>query len=58
MELQDYSILQEEEFDAMAHRLNLLAEALESVKPGTDLPKSKELKQTAREVLYFFRQLI
>ncbi|MDQ4140858.1 MAG: hypothetical protein M3142_10070 [Bacteroidota bacterium] len=58
MELKDYPILQEEEFDVMAHRLNLLAEALENVKPGTDLPKSKELKQAARELLQFFRQLI
>ncbi|WP_158267597.1 hypothetical protein [Adhaeribacter arboris] len=58
MELKDYPILQEEEYDAMAHRLNLLAEALENVNPGANVPKSKELKQAAREVLYFFRQLI
>ncbi|WP_182412536.1 hypothetical protein [Adhaeribacter radiodurans] len=58
MELKDYTTLQEEEFDVMAYRLNLLAEVLENVKPGADLPKSRELKNAAREVLYFFRQLI
>lgn len=58
MELKDYTILQKEEYDVMAHRLNLLAEALENVNPGAALPKSKELKETAREVLQFLRQLI
>lgn len=59
MESEIYPIIQEEEeYDAMAVRMNLLAEALVNVKPGQKLPKSKATNFAALEVIGFFKKLI
>lgn len=58
MELNNYPISKEEEYDVMAERINLLAEALAGTQTVNDLPKSKELSHRIREVLQFFKRLI
>lgn len=58
MELKIYPITQEEQYDAMAERLNLLAEALANVHPGAEVPKSRELNRAAREVIQFLKRLV
>lgn len=58
MDLKDYPIVQEEKYDAMAERLNLLAEILANAQTSQNLPKSKELNQHLREVLRFFKRLV
>ncbi len=58
MELIIYPTTQEEQYDAMAERMNRLAEALANVHPGADVPKSKELNRAAREVVQFLKRLI
>ncbi|QNF33141.1 hypothetical protein HUW51_10535 [Adhaeribacter swui] len=58
MELEIYTVTKEEEYDAMAERLNLLAEALANVHPGQSLPKSRERNRAARELIQFFRRML
>jgi hypothetical protein len=58
METKLYSITKEAEYDAMAERLNLLAEALVNVHPGADHSKLRARNKTAREVLQFFKRFI
>ena len=58
METKFYSITKEAEYDAMAERLNLLAEALINVHPGAKYSKNKAKNKITREFLQFFRRLI
>lgn len=58
METKLYSITKEAEYDAMAERLNLLAEALVNVHPGANFPKIKARNKATQEVLQFFKRLI
>ena len=58
METKLYTITKEAEYDAMAERLNLLAEALVNVHPGADYPKLKARNKATREVLRFFKRFI
>ena len=58
MEAKLYSIVKEAEHDAMAERLNLLAEALVNVHPGADFSRIKSRNKPNRGVLQFFRRFI
>lgn len=58
MEPEIYTITKEAEYDAMAERLNLLAEALVNVHPGANFSKSRTRNKATREVLQFFKRLI
>ena len=57
MDLKNYPIVKEEEYDAMSERLNRLAEALAGVQTGK-APKPKELNHHLREVIQFFKRLV
>lgn len=58
MDLKNYPMVQEEEYDAMAERLNLLAEILANAQISNKPPKSKEVNQHLREAIRFFKRLV
>ncbi|RDC62306.1 hypothetical protein [Adhaeribacter pallidiroseus] len=58
MKLEIYPNTNEEEYDIMTERLNMLADALANVQPGRNLPKAIEDKIGSWDIIHFLKKLI
>jgi len=58
MQMKDYSILKEEEYEAVSRRLNILAEAFMNRQQASEPHEPQELNQISQEVLQFLKHLI
>ena len=58
MQMKDYSILKEEEYEAVSRRLDTLADAIMNRQLATESHDPKEFNQISQEVLQFLKHLI
>ncbi len=58
MHMKDYSILKEEEYEAVSRRLDILADAFMDRQLAPEPHDPKELNQISQEVLQFLKHLI
>ncbi len=57
-QMKDYSILKEEEYEAVSRRLDTLADAFMNRQLASESHDPRELNQISQEVLQFLKHLI